>query len=351
MTSGSKPKRIVLCLILFFTALGITLANATTEDNYKNDTILLPRTCETTLTENGYKANIIINPYTTGTYAKESNFNLDLTINPQGIGGAFTENNYKLDLIPENTLPDIRVPAHDVAVTNVTPSKTVIGQGYSMYINVTVENQGDFTETFNVTAYYGNVTITPAQWDTFWSMGDVNEDGYINMTDYNLIADHFGTTDPQYDINESGLVDMDDLLICAINQGLDIWTYFNILGGSIGRQTVIDLSPRDSTTLVFLWDTTGILYGNYTVSARATEVIGEINITNNVYSDGWVVVTILGDVNGDYIVDGSDLSDLNKAYGSTPNKPNWNPNCDLNDDYKVDASDLFELSKNYGKTV
>jgi len=42
---------------------------------------------------------------------------------------------------------------HDVAITNVTPSKTVADQGYEADINVTVTNQGDFTETFNVTLY------------------------------------------------------------------------------------------------------------------------------------------------------------------------------------------------------
>jgi len=62
-------------------------------------------------------------------------------------------------------------------------------------------------------------------------------------------------------------------------------------------------------------------------------------------------VTVVGDVNGDGVVDDSDLSDLSKAYGSKPGDPNWNPNCDFNGDNKVDASDLFDLSKNYGKTI
>jgi outer membrane protein assembly factor BamB len=49
---------------------------------------------------------------------------------------------------------------HDVAVTNVAPSKTVVGQGFSATINVTVANQGDFTETFNVTAYANTTVIS-----------------------------------------------------------------------------------------------------------------------------------------------------------------------------------------------
>lgn len=39
---------------------------------------------------------------------------------------------------------------HDVAVTNALPFKTIVGQGCSIRINVTVANLGNFTETFNV---------------------------------------------------------------------------------------------------------------------------------------------------------------------------------------------------------
>ena len=42
----------------------------------------------------------------------------------------------------------------NIAVSKVTLSKTVVGQGYPLSINVTAENQGDSPETFNVTACY-----------------------------------------------------------------------------------------------------------------------------------------------------------------------------------------------------
>jgi hypothetical protein len=64
-----------------------------------------------------------------------------------------------------------------------------------------------------------------------------------------------------------------------------------------------------------------------------------------------VFVTITGDVNADGKVDASDLLDLSRAYGSTLESSNWNPDCDLNGDKKVEALDLFYLSKNYGKTL
>jgi hypothetical protein len=52
---------------------------------------------------------------------------------------------------------------HDVAVTNVQPSETIVGQGQTVKIDVTVENHGNITETFNVSAYalyQGNSSAT-----------------------------------------------------------------------------------------------------------------------------------------------------------------------------------------------
>ena len=48
------------------------------------------------------------------------------------------------------------------------------------------------------------------------------------------------------------------------------------------RQT-ITLTRRNSTTITFTWNTTGVPYGNYTISAIATPVPGETNITDNTY--------------------------------------------------------------------
>jgi thermitase len=47
---------------------------------------------------------------------------------------------------------------HDIAVVSVTPTKTVIGQGFSYEVIVNVANDGDNAETFNVTAY-ANTTV------------------------------------------------------------------------------------------------------------------------------------------------------------------------------------------------
>jgi hypothetical protein len=159
---------------------------------------------------------------------------------------------------------------HDVAVTDVTPSKTVVGQGYNIDINVTVANQGDDPETFNVTFYsnttvigiqklngvlngtstvltftwntigfaYGNYTISavadtvPDETNTannsftdgeiYVSIpGDINRDGMVDVFDATILANACGSSlgNPRWntdaDLNQNGVVDVFDFTILA----------------------------------------------------------------------------------------------------------------------------------------
>jgi hypothetical protein len=167
---------------------------------------------------------------------------------------------------------------HDVAVVNVACSKTVVGQGFSASIKVTVANQGNFTETFNVTAYanatsigtesvtspasnsttiiltwntnsfaYGNYTLSayaepvPGETNTTnnnftggWIIvslpGDITgpngvPDGKVDILDVNYVAKYYGTSlsrpkwNPNADINNDGKVDIRDVNIVAKNLG------------------------------------------------------------------------------------------------------------------------------------
>jgi plastocyanin len=58
-----------------------------------------------------------------------------------------------------SNIATVTVLTHDVAVTNVTSSKTIVGQGFNANISVTVANQGGFAETFKVTMYANATSI------------------------------------------------------------------------------------------------------------------------------------------------------------------------------------------------
>jgi len=60
-------------------------------------------------------------------------------------------------------------------------------------------------------------------------------------------------------------------------------------------------------------------------------------------------ITIPGDIDDDFMIGPKDLAWLSAAYGSTPDKPKWNPNADIDGDDKVGPADFALLSANFGK--
>jgi hypothetical protein len=75
-----------------------------------------------------------------------------------------------------------------------------------------------------------------------------------------------------------------------------------------------------------------------------------MNTTNNSLDDGFIRLSLLGDLNGDGSVDVFDALILASAYNSNPSSPNWNPNADLNGDSRVDLFDALLMASNYGRT-
>jgi hypothetical protein len=109
-------------------------------------------------------------------------------------------------------------------------------------------------------------------------------------------------------------------------------------GGSVAVQW--------NTTIA--WNTTGFDYGNYSVTAYATPVPEETDITDNTLVS-WIVITITGDMDGNFKVQLYDLVLLAYAYGSMPNNSNWNPNADIDGNNVAGLSDLVTLAQHYGQ--
>jgi hypothetical protein len=169
--------------------------------------------------------------------------------------------------------------ARDIGITNLDISKTVVGQGNTMNIKVTIFNYGNNTEHSNVTIYASTTVIH---------------------------------------------------------------TYENI-----------PLISRNFTTITFTWNTTGFAKGNYTIGTHAEPVEGETDFDDNNCTDGWVVVTWLGDLTDkdhltppDGVPDGKvDENDLWYFCGAfidyykIPKR--LDANCDFDNNYKIDEDDLW----------
>ncbi len=165
----------------------------------------------------------------------------------------------------------------DIAVIDVFPSPAEIYEGQETNITVTVRNEGNISETFDIEIYYESTLITTI--------------------------------------------------------------------------TVINLAPNANTTETITWDTTGVSPGYHTISAEVPEIPFEIDTGDNVFIDGILRIKIMGDLNGDDVVDILDAVIASTAFGSRPGDPNWNPEADLNGDGEVDILDMILLSKNFGKGI
>jgi parallel beta-helix repeat protein len=172
------------------------------------------------------------------------------------------------------------VEIHDIAVTTISLSKTLVGPGYPVKISVTIQNQGDLAETCNIAAYAntqevetrkitlttGSSTTITFTWNTFgfakgnytiWAYaspllyeidlsdnnktaiyqvkvgvpGDLNNDGKCNISDLIKVAGKFGAEkgdphsppekkyDPNYDMNDDDKINISDLIKVARHFG------------------------------------------------------------------------------------------------------------------------------------
>ena len=183
-----------------------------------------------------------------------------------GIGDA----PYVIDVSNIDNYPLINpyVGSHDIGIINISASKTVVCQGYSANITVTIRNYGSFTENFNATVYANTTAIQTQN---------------------------------------------------------------------------VALASSSSVALVFVWNSSKLAKGNYTTCAYASLVFGENNVEDNNLTDGWSIVSMVGDITGpnpwvpEGKCDARDVALVAALYGAKYPDPRYKPNADIVCDGKIDA--------------
>ena len=114
----------------------------------------------------------------------------------------------------------------------------------------------------------------------------------------------------------------------------------------------VTLTNRNFTTITITWSTVGVAKGNYTIKAEATPIPDETDTTDNTLTDGTIVVTIPGDVDGDYDVDIYDVVKICGVYGYViqiyPPPPEIS-NRDINCDRIINIYDVVIACSHYGQ--
>jgi len=286
--------------------------------------------------------------------------------------------------LSDSTWKTVLVAVHDVAVVGGSIyDKAPWSVGVTCYVDVA--NEGDVLETVAVLVYFG---------DTFVGFEYVDVPGGSVAFNVPIWCDTSLASPGSYLVEAEALavVGERDLSDNSMNLG-SIWLYvldLSVVGvvpstsrtyightvnvsveivneGTVDASARVDLyhdstliEQRDifllaeeSDTFEFLWNTFGVPPGMYDLKAVVTATVAgfvELDTLDNVSVYNGVQVKIMGDVNGDGVVNGDDLRVFVDSFGLVLGGSDWNVDCDLKKDNIIDVYDLRLIGINYEKT-
>ena len=214
-------------------------------------------------------------------------------------------------------------PFHDISITNVTASPTNVTVGEQVSINVTVKNQGTYSETsLKVSVYYDSTMIDKSSafslaagasktlsftWTTtatgaYTISAEVpSVSGEVDLAD-NTFIDGTVNVNPEsiHDIaitnvtvspTEVILGDPVSIDVDVLNEGtaaetFNVSVYYDSV--LIETRVGVSLAAGANTTVSFTWTTTA--EGTFTVKAEVPSVLGETDTVDNTFIDGIVTV-------------------------------------------------------------
>jgi ABC-type transport system substrate-binding protein len=192
----------------------------------------------------------------------------------------------------------------------------------------------------NENYFMSQTAIQALMTEMFWASGDVNRDGVVDQIDWNLYEAAYGSSpgqpnwNPDCDLNLDDFIDFEDGSIIAYSIGkrreypeeiidvaiLDVTAFPTVVypgqkinittiaknKGNAGfttnftfycnytlidDQIITNLIPCHNTTMNYIWDTTGVSPGIYTISVNATVLDGlDVNLTDNSFVNGKVKI-------------------------------------------------------------
>jgi hypothetical protein len=282
---------------------------------------------------------------------------------------------------------EVTVVHHDVTVTSINPEKTVIGAGYDLALNVTLRNQGLSPENVSLTLIFYEIdasfvhvelygsstsgwgtdqtrltrpgpTIRVRQWDaiqlTLHSVDkflcdffvDYNGDGaptegeprspdFISTVEYRFVADTPGTFVYYCSYHSSVMFGT------FVVDEPDILSYYQ---DRVPNEEILGSAQQEYS----LRQHANFTNGYYAIGVFAGPVFNEVKILDNVQTEGLIIVTVPGDVEGDRDVDIFDIVRMAGVYGLTKPNPSYHPNCDIDGDGDIDIFDIVIAAGHYG---
>jgi peptide/nickel transport system substrate-binding protein len=220
---------------------------------------------------------------------------------------------------------------------------------------VGTENASYKFEFANMALDYKNVRIPEGfihENETITYIVKVCQDGSMKVYDYDKYSDHdlgiLSMAASKTLLMQSGTTDLN---VTVFNWGnftenFNVTVYANT---TIIETREVALTSGNSLSLTSSWNLSGIDYGKYTISSYSWPVSGEIDTVDNNYTYGLVLVTIMGDIDGNGNVNVLDAIDLSNSFGRSIGQAGFNPSADFDDNGVVNILDAITLANNYNQ--
>ncbi len=220
------------------------------------------------------------------------------------------------------------------------------------------QSGGNYWSDYNGTDLYRGVYqnetgcdgVGDTEYIPFFVSGEGGRDHYPLMKPYGGPHDLgiLGSV-PRKTIIGEGYYSTVSMNLTMINYGVQAET-FNLTThtGTVIQNQTLTLASRNSTGLTLTFDTTDLEIGIYPLGAYAEPVQGETYTADNNCTTT-IIITIPGDVDGDFDVDLYDAVKLLIRYGTEEPDSFYDPNCDIDNDGEIFLYDAVILLTHYGQ--
>lgn len=129
----------------------------------------------------------------------------------------------------------------------------------------------------------------------------------------------------------------------------NVWTAPQHLEPVMFHSENVTIASGAEFTSVYSWNTSNENPGLYSVSIQAHLVPDETDASDNAFIVNTVMIIAPSDLDANGEINIIDIAIAARAYGSTPEEPNWNENADINKDGIINILDIALIAKDFGE--
>lgn len=267
-----------------------------------------------------------------------------------------------LDSDFDDYLDTIRIRV-DADTTGASSSVTLLGQLVNSTGNIVDTNSSSWT-ILSSDEEWGDLylSVPPGSGEDWYDVELFLYDGYDILEDHYYSANNTHLPQiMQHDVTvmevaanryvvSQGYSTQINVTICNTGHYMEEVNVTTSANGTLLDTRQLNLTSGEATSIIFSWETSSESIGNHTISSTLDPVDGEVNIEDNTLTGEPVLVTIPGDVDGDYEVDIFDIVTIASDYGVVEGDPEYDPISDINGNGVIDIFDIVIAAGNYGSS-